>query len=108
MSKDKVPKIMDLVSYGKFKTICNCNGGPYEYINEINYEDAQKAYDALEAKLAECVAALEFYADKNNWNRFEDLGSKPVPLNCFLKPEWAKIVEDSGKLAREVLERMKK
>jgi hypothetical protein len=59
MSKDKAPRIMDLVTYGKFKTTCDCNGGPYEYINCINYEAAQSAYLELEAKLAECVAALE-------------------------------------------------
>ena len=41
-------KIMDLVTYGKFKTLCDCNGGPYEYINHIDYTQAQQAYEVLQ------------------------------------------------------------
>jgi hypothetical protein len=41
-------KIMDLVTYRKFKTLCDCNGGPYEYINHIDYTQAQQAYESLQ------------------------------------------------------------
>lgn len=64
------------------------------------YKDA---YEKLQRERDRYRAALEFYANKENWNRFEDLGARPVPLNEFLKNEWAKIVEDSGKRARKVL-----
>lgn len=72
-------------------------------------------YAALEAKLAECVAALEFYACKANW------GLSEITLDQDRKPFWylrTEIKNDceefedkdarGGKRAREVLAKVKK
>ena len=65
----------------------------------------QLQIDALKTQLDEYKAALEFYGEKETYRRFEDLGSEPIYLSDFLKVDFAKIVADCGKRARDILKK---
>lgn len=66
------------------------------------FELEQKWRLELEAKLAECVAALEFYADGGNWNTID--GQYALITGADLDGKHL----HGGKLAREVLAKVKK
>lgn len=60
--------------------------------------------DTLEAKLAECVAALEFYADRESWN----IAHAPNGKSGFIKSNDFDEFNFGGRRAREVLAKVKK
>jgi hypothetical protein len=76
--------------------------------NGIKYYESwvvlKKEHDALEAKLAECVRALEFYGDRESWN----IAHAPDGKSGFIKSNDFDEFNFGGKLAREVLAKVKK
>lgn len=78
------------------------------YTHKIYADDNPRQIHAIEKSAYDkAVEALKFYAEKENWRRFEDFGTTPCYLHDFLKPEWGRIARDkSGDIARKTLKEL--
>lgn len=113
MSKDKAPResFLKIIQEWKWYWMNQTQNSEADYLNyqrrahgidaNMKYDLADRLADredALEAKLAECVAALEFYGSKDNHK----------PCLKYGVDFSSDVSDDSGKRAREVLAKVKK
>ena len=119
MSKDKAQResFLKIIQEWKWYWMNQTQNSEADYLNyqrrahgidaNMKYDLADRLADredALEAKLAECVAALEFYADRESWN----IAHAPNGKSGFIKSNDFDEFNFGGRRAREVLAKVKK
>lgn len=79
------------------------------YVEPEYFQVVEKsAYDALAERLAECEAALEFYADKRNWLSVKDEADDEIEgLIHSSDLEAISLWDYGGKQAREYFKKWK-